>query len=408
TNTLNDYVSFVYYAEVDTPWGQAGSTPSGSTETGGTDGADGVNLETKNVYLDVKIPDTMFKVRAGIQGLGNKNYTIIGDDIPALRVDAKVSDQLSIVALYSKFFEDQKTQWDDEDFYFLLAKFKPTDASKLNVGLIWYDSNGLNDRGAAAMTGLMTSPVLLNLTPGKQGPVTVASALGYDDADLYILHADGSFDLGMVKVEAQAAYQFGSAQGAGMSDIDFGGYMASAKASANVGAADVGLRLTYYSSDDNANDNDWEGFVGDVTGAAYEFPGENLHIFFADKYYNNTAGGRLAMTEAAYTGAGLFAINGTANVKLGGGYDLKAGAGYFMALEDTFSGTKVFKDTDMGFEVGVDFGRKLAEKVDVRLIGSYAVLGDFFAYDGSIDPNFDNNNDPDDIYLTKAVINVSF
>ncbi|TYO99211.1 hypothetical protein EDC39_10354 [Geothermobacter ehrlichii] len=378
TNQLNDYVKFVYYAEIDTPWGQAGSTPSGSAEFGGTDGADGVNLETKNVYLEVAVPDTIFTVRAGVQGFAlGKDYVVIGDDMPGLRVNAKVNDNVKLVAFYSKFFEDGKTQWDDEDFYSIEAMVKASDAAKFGVAFAWYDSNGLNNRGTAG--GLFTS-----------------LPAGYDNADIYYIVLDGDLDLGVAKLAAQFAYDFGTVEGTGVTDIDLSGYMATAKVTGKAGGADLGLRLTFYSADDNATDNDVEIFAGDITGGAYEFYKENLHIFFTDKYYNNTAGGRLALTQAAYNGNGLFAINATANVKLPAGYDLKAGAGYFMAVEENGAA-----DDDLGFEIAADFGRKLAEKVDVRLIGAYAVLGDFFN-------TTTNSNDPDDIFLTKAVINVSF
>ncbi|RME22438.1 MAG: hypothetical protein D6800_11045, partial [Candidatus Zixiibacteriota bacterium] len=362
TNTLNDYVSFVYYGEVDTPWGQPSK---GSIGGGGQASADGVNLETKNVYLAVKVPNTALSVKAGIQGFGTKNYTIFGDDFAALRLDYKLSDMASVVALYGKFYENNKVAYDDDNVYVLLGKFKLSETADVNVGLAWDEVNG-----AAGTTDT--------------------------DTDVYVLFADGDFDLGMAKLEAQAAYSFGTMEnGVGNPDTDLSGYMASAKATVNAGGADLGLRLTYYSADDNLTDNDWNAFAGNVRTGSYEFPGENLHIFFYDKYYNNTNGGGLAFGPA-YAGNGLFAINGTANVKLGGGYDVKAGAGYFMALEENGA-----QDSDLGFEVAADFGRKLAEKVDVRLIGAYAVLGDFFNTTA-------NNNDPDDVYLTKAVINVSF
>ncbi|GAB4565094.1 MAG: histidine kinase [Geothermobacteraceae bacterium] len=414
TNTLNDYVSFVYYAEVDTPWGQDGSTPSADKvtvtststtkgtdsvdgditatttttntvttskgESGGKDGADGVNLETKNVYLDVKIPNTTLKARAGIQGYAVDNeWAVMGDDVAGLRFDAKVSDTFDATLGYFKFVENGTTTWDDVDFYTLTGRFKPSDKMKLQGTFAYYDNNGLTNVGTA------------------NGFISTLPADMFTDLEAYYLVGIADVDFGMAALRVLAAYNGGTINAAtGYQDVDIAGYMASAKVTAKLDPATVGLRLTYFSADDNnLGDNDWDGFLGDVTGSGSSFSGENLSIFFCDTYYNNTNGGCLAMAPA-FGGNGLFAINATADVKLPAGYDLKAGAGYFSALEENGAA-----DTDLGFEVAANFGRKLAEKVDVRLIGAYAMLGDFYNTTA-------NNNDPDDIFLTKAVINVSF
>ena len=63
--TLNDNVGLVYFAEVDTTWGENNKAAVGQ---GGqsylwTGGADGVNVETKQAFLDLKFGDTAVQAR---------------------------------------------------------------------------------------------------------------------------------------------------------------------------------------------------------------------------------------------------------------------------------------------------------------------------------------------------------
>lgn len=380
TNTLSDAVSFVYYAEIDTPWGQQSK---GAIGGGGQDGADGVNLETKNVYLDLKMGAN--QLRAGIQGYSvGKNSVVLADDMAGLKLTSKLSDSMDLIFFYSKFDEGDKTKWDDADLYSLSANVKLSDAFKMGADVIFFDNNGFADRGTAGKY-FSTAKVKANA----------------DDAEVYYLNLDGDIDLGMAKLEAQFAYNTGTINKSVVSDLDISGYMASAKATANLGAANVGLRATYYSSDDDNTDNDVNIFLGDITGAAYGFANENLHIFFEDATYNNTNDGTLALSNAAFKGYGLMAVNATANFVFGE-YKLNTGAGYFSALEDTIdNGATKKAGKELGFEAGAEITRKLLEKVDVSLIGGYAILGDFYETAA-------NGNDPDDIYLAKVVMTVKF
>jgi len=71
--------------EVDTLWGMAADKFS----TGGGVGADSINLEMKNVYVDFNVPYTPIRATLGVQGIQLMSGWIIDDDFSAAKFSAK-------------------------------------------------------------------------------------------------------------------------------------------------------------------------------------------------------------------------------------------------------------------------------------------------------------------------------
>ena len=375
-NNLNEYVHFVYFGEVDAPFGQQSK---GNIGRGGKSSADGVNVETKNVYLDFKIPDSIFSFRIGTQGFGdNWQNVFVADDMSGVQANMAFTPALGTTLAYFKLDEGttvidgvntSKYNWDDTDLYALKNKLKVNDNFALNFDAYYLDDNSI-------------------------------------DLDLYTLGLGADAKLGTVGLDGFIAYQTGTQeQAAPAADIDVDAWVASVKAKMDIGAAKTGLRLTYYSEDDSAQD---DGSFGEIAAGAFQFAGENLSIFYSDVFYNNTSSGRHAITDAAEAGYGLFAVNATADFKFPSDYYLKTGAGYFMSLEDQVSlptpaATALTKKQGetLGFEVAARVGTIVAKKVDVSLNGAYAFLGDF--YDAA-----PGGQDPDNMYKLNFMVNVPF
>lgn len=369
-NNLNEFVHFVYFGEVDAPFGQfsKGGGPAGNGQ-GGKVSADGVNIETKNVYLDFKIPDSIFSFRIGTQGFGdNWENVFVADDMTGAQVNLALTPALGSTLAYFKFDEGaSKTQWDDTDLYALKNKFKVNDNLGLNFDIYYLDDN------------------------------SVAGS----ELDLYTLGLGADAKLGAVGLNGFIAYQTGTQdQVAPAADVDIAAWVASVKAKMDIGAAKTGLRLTYYSEDDDAQDD--KSFA-EIANGAFQFAGENLSIFYSDVYYNNTASGRHAITDAAQAGYGLLALNATADFKFPADVYLKTGAGYFMAMDDKRNGEAVASRQGdvLGAEVAARVGTIVAKKVDVSLNGAYAFLGDF--YDAA-----PGGQDPDNMYKVNFMVNVPF
>lgn len=371
-NNLNEYVHFVYFGEVDVPWGQSSK---GAIGGGGKSSGDGVNVETKNVYLDFKIPDSIFSFRTGLQGFGdNFDNVLIADDVNGVQANMAFTPNFGTTLAYFKFDEGdpvvapattkRKTDWDDIDFYALKNKLKVSDALSMNFDGYYLDNNAI-------------------------------------DLDLYTLGVSADAKMGNLGLTGWAAYQFGTEENVGAPDTDTDAWAASVKAKMDVGAAKAALRLTYFSEDDDAQD---DGSFNEVANGAFQFADENLSIFYSDVYYNNTASGRHAITDAVNAGYGLIGVNATADFnKLPANCYLKTGLGYFMAVDDKRNGEAVAsrEGTNLGLEAAVRVGHKFAEKVDVSLNGAYAFLGDF--YDAA-----PGGQDPDNMYKVNFMINVPY
>jgi hypothetical protein len=357
---VNDNITIVHYTEIDTPWGSSTSAKYPGGQGGGAS-ADGVNVETKNVYADIKVPNSDIQARVGVQGFSlGFDYAIIGNDIAGITVGTKLSDAAGIKFGYFKGSEGTRVVWDDMDIYAAKLDMKVSEATKVGLGALFVDMN------AADAT---------------------------DAAEQWYLALQGMTDLDGIGLSGALAYNGGST-----GTLDVGGYFATAKVTA--AASDtikLGARVLFYSSDDDATDGDDDSFNGDVSGGHYEYYKEGSEIFLASKSYNNSGSPAKALHDAAYAGFGLLGIIVNADMKYDGGVYSKLHAGYYQALEDAITGGSTVADKDLGFEVAATVGTKVAEKADLSLTGAFAQLGDF--YDGA--PN-------DELFKVNAMLNVSF
>jgi hypothetical protein len=384
-NTLNEYVTVTWFGEVDGTWGSADGGPGG----------DRISVETKNAYLDFKIPNSIFSVRTGLQGIGGRYQgVLLADDWSAAQVGMKFTDAINLVLLYSKPIEGNQATWDDVDFYNAQLDVK-TGVVNLGFDLAWLDNNNY-DNGSYSATNPQTaagagdSPLFFNDKP----------------FNLYFAGVKADAKVGPVAVNGFFLYAFGSEDnptGDLTPEMDISAFATSVAAKVKVDIVDLGARAIYMSGDSDQTDNDIESFVPNL-GGNYDFTGENLMIFLTDAYYNNGPGGRLATNAATVDGVGLIGLTGQANVTLGQFY-AKLGLGYFMAA-DTPAGV----DDQMGFEGALRVGTKIAEKVDFSINGAYALLGDYWKqhYNGTTDTVITLTDTPDDIWKAVAMLNVGF
>jgi hypothetical protein len=368
-NILNEYVTVTWFGEVDGTWGMDGKD--------GGPGGDRISVETKNAYLDFKIPNSIFSVRTGLQGIGGRYQgVLLADDWSAAQVGMKFTDALNLVVLYAKPIEGSTTDWDDVDFYNAQLDLK-TGAVNLGFDLAW-----LNKNSTTAYTGAGDSFVFTDPKP----------------LDIYYAGVKADAKVGPVAVNGFFLYAFGSednATGDTSTEMDISGFATSVAAKVKVDVVDLGARAIYMSADDFDTNDEIESFVPNL-GGNYDFTGENLMIFLTDAYYNNGPGGRLATNAATVDGVGLIGLTGQANVTLGQFYG-KLGLGYFMAA-DTPAGV----DDQMGFEGALRVGTKIADKVDFSLNGAYALLGDYWQDTAGL------TDTPDDIWKGVAMLNVGF
>jgi hypothetical protein len=408
TYSLNDNVAVVYFAEVDTVWGEEskGSIGDGGQVTYRTGGADGVNIETKNVYLDLKFGDTAATL--GITTLADAfGGVVFLEDMAGLNVTHKIGNT-SLRVLYSKWDEDfdkdtkkdaaggVRSHWDDFDFYAAEVKQKINDNFTVGAGVYFMDDNSYGG--------------LEKVTPKNQ--------LGDREVWFYGVNADVRF--GNFGIDGFAIMQDGeytaSEETLTNYNYDVEGLAASARAAMKLDNGDVGLRVMYFSDDDDDKDEGrWQGFQGE-----YFFVNDNQMQFLVDKYVANDGKEMYAIKDAVDKGFGLLGFVLSGNHKLPQSMYLNWGAGYYLALEeetDGYKGAKKAKgeqilaadkyrrgDT-LGYEIAARIGKKFFEKVDVSLNASYAGYGDF--YDDTVKEGT-KVGDPDDTYKAYLMVNVPF
>jgi hypothetical protein len=387
-NTVNEWVSVVYFAEIDAPFGEQSRGQIGG---GGKVGADGVNIETKNFYLDLKLPDTTMAMRAGIQWWTDSyDNVVVADDMAAVLLTGKLGAATDYHLLYSKWDEGTgfsfagrsgRNFWNDTDFYVAGITHKVNDSFKGGATVYFFDDN---------------TDTSDNLTD-------------FDTRELfyYGLHADYRFrDFG---VRGWALLQDGEFENNTTGEkVDSTSLATSVKGSMVIPQGDVGLRVTYVTDDDDDKDNN--AFVGGQ--GTTEFSSDGLMIFYEDPLVLNSGTSRFAFADAAGRGFGLFAVNAMANLKKGLPMGLYANlaAGAFWSLTDDASddNVDVREGKTLGYEVAARVGKVFAEKVDVSARVAYAAFGDFYDDTARDDKGQGDLGDPDDVYKAVLMVNVPF
>jgi hypothetical protein len=353
TNKVNDLVSVVWFGEIDTDWGTAG----------GALGADGVNVETKNLYMDVK-PTATFPLsfRVGVQGLADTIQNIYLNNDAAALVATGQFDAVGVTAGWSKYTEGALADQDDTDLYFVQSSFKASDALKL--GLDFYFTDAQNTDAAN------------------------------DSVKTYTVDVNAAATVAGLGIDGFVAYQFGKDYGA---DEKIAALAASANVTAKLDPATVALRVIYYGAD-KKDDKD-ASFNGDNGGLSYM--GEGLNIFLADALKSNNANDRAAIAVAA-EGYGLLGVVAKAKVDFAPAF-AKVAIGYFQALTDKTDDDPATEREGkaLGTEIAAEVGTKIAEAATLSLRGSYALLGSF--YDDSA-----AGEDPDNAYMAALMLNVAF
>ncbi len=362
TDKLNDNITVVYYGEYDAPFGvTGGKTVAGG---GGQLSADGVGIETKNFYVDFKVPNTTWAVRTGIQGFGFGQYEsfVTHDDMNGISARG-MAGPLKITAGYFKWTENAYDKSDDINYYHLNGEMKVNDQVKfgLTAALVSNDSAAAKN-GTAALT------------------------------DDYYYGAYGSYT--MDKFGFAGSLLFRNASGQDSSATDGDAFMLNLYAKAKLATGNIKVHGIYIPADDSTGGTD--RFSANQSG--WELHADNLMIFGTDIYYNNGLQGGKAL-DSAYGGYGLMGLTVSGDYKLPAAAYLKYGAGYFMTADKSPKSTTAALGSDLGFEVATQIGKKFAEKYDLSLRGAYGFMGDFYKTTAG---------SPEDTYKVVAMLNVSF
>lgn len=480
TFSPTEYVKVVYFGEIDYQWGDAsygaagmaagrtaGTQPSTRNQGGGI-GGDTVNLETKQLYAEVKFPNTPLTVAVGLQGIpDNWDNTFLTFDMAALKFNLKAG-MSDVNVFWSKFGEGNRLNpknnrtagdgddnasnapgasraEDDIDLYGAQIQLKPIPALKLGADLYYYRNQGSNTNSAGYKGDWFTSNVW-----------TDGSALGAtrfitaEDASLYYAGLNAAYNLPFLSVSGWGMYNFGtvklnrwrntsttasttvdpvthavtntpavnSAVKEKEEDVKLKGIAASGKVQAKFAGAAVSVRGIYYSAAGTNAEKSKAAFIPWGLGEPPNFGDEHLMIMTGDLFtctYGNPPG--MAMNDAAYTGFGLLGAILSASYSPPALKDLyiKSSAGMFRARSSNVFGMDR-QGKNLGTEVAARVGYKFMGSVDVSLNAATVWLGDFYdetvaasgAAKGTSGSFGNGKDDPDRPYVAYAMMQVPF
>ena len=403
----------------------AGNAAPGAAarNVGGALGGDKINLETKNIYIWFKVPNTSIDFTVGLQNRTDRFAGLLygGSDQAGIFATGKL-EPASFTLGWAKLYENNFQKWDDTTLYLAEAQFAPTKDTKIGATFSYLADDTQKVSGVATQ-------------------LPFAVAVGQENkVGVYTLGLDGTFGLGPASLTGFALYQFGKIDYLGTTatspqDRDISGWAADLRADMNLGPGKFfieGLYVSGDSKDDNTADYKSIVTLNDVNAS----PGGNsfygrtdmvILLSNADDINTNTALiGAAAVPGLAYTsreavcasspgncGRGIWHIGAGFSMPLGKQLSGKIGAGYLSASKTLDNADANRKGEGMGTEVNASLNYNIMKGLDVGLVGAYAWLGDFYKNNntgatGVPIIGVSGTKDPDDIYDVHMRLNYAF
>lgn len=387
TAKANDDLKLVTGFEIDSVFGDkaqaattGAATPAGTGRgQGGALESDTVNLETKWVYLDFKIPSTPVQVKAGIQP--------VKDQLKGIFLDADVAGIMTSTKAGAATINLGYLRGYDQSFF---GTGRPRGMDNLNIGVL---------EGKFALSKNANLGAAYYMYNDSRG--LVVSGATTNDVMLHTFGLTADAKLGALSLSGFAAYQGGifKLAGTGNAYLNAVAYNLAAKLPVGPGtfktallftsgnAENTGKHLTGWVGTAQSQNNTWSSTTGTST-------------------YNES--GMMLLNRNAAAGTGTTDVNiiyntgnGTNPANMQGAYLYTLG--YDAAITPKFytnanvgmawaAHTNSLKAVDkktggkngtnfMGTEVNVEAGYKMYDNLTASLQAAYVVLGGF--YEGS-------------------------
>jgi hypothetical protein len=380
--------------------------------TGGALGADRINLETKNVYLWFKVPNTPVDITVGMQNQTDAYAGLLfgAADMAGIFVNGKV-DPVTLTFGWAKLYENATAKWDDSTLYVAAAKFSPVKEVKLGLNFYYLQDDTQSTTAITAINPVGNLPT----DPGA-GP--------YFKRKIYTPGVDFAFNAGPATLSGFALYQFGKyrdfvASSSASSDIDVSGYAADLRADLNAGPGKVFVEGLYISGGTDNPTTPGNKFKSVVTlSDVNASPGGNSAFGRTDMsilLFNNDdincsqaivgtagvpAGG--GSSSPSNGGRGIWHAAAGYTQKLGDRLTAKVGAGYLAATKKFTVADATRKGKAMGTELNANVNYNIMKGLDFGVYGAYAWLGDYFK------SNVAGAVEPDNAYETHMRLNYAF
>lgn len=359
TAKANDDLKLVTHFEIDSRWGD--SAYGNGRNAGGAIGADQVNLETKNVYLDFNIPSTALNVKVGIQPwVDSYGGILVNADMAGAVATAKYAGFTNSLGWF-RFNEDTGSLPGKATRDFMILDTKYNLSKDVKLGGSYYlltDDRAASDNTYTHMIGV---------------------------------NADMKFD--PVTVGAFGMYQFGDTPTTVNSDLN--AFAVGATAKAKVGIGTLKFAALYLTGEQSANP---DSSAFQPISSESSFYAADMQIMLRNKWNINSD---RALVQNLSNFYGAF-VGYDANIT--DKFFTNVNAGFGFAAQTTNKGTANEPDSSYrGTELNAEVGYKLFDNMTASVQGAYFILGDFYQKTkGGTD------NDLDDPYQARLMLNYAF
>jgi hypothetical protein len=431
----NDDLKLVTAFEIDSVWGdkaQGGLTAANSSafaptttaafrNSGGAMEADAVNLETKWVYLDFKIPSTPVNVKAGIQAFK--------DQLKGIFLDADVAGVLTTSKLGNATLNVGYFRGYDQSYF--------STGTPMGTPLVRGNQN--LDMGAVEAKVAITKDINVGAVYYMYGdgrPFYVGAARQDTSTMLHTFGLTAEGKVGPLTLSGFGAYQFGVARNVDAtgdsSYINALAYNLAAKAAVGPGTLKTALLFTSgndYNATTSANNRHLTGWVGtsqspdatwaSTTGTSTYNEG-GMMLLNRNSLNNNTTTDNALIYN---TSNGTTPMNAQGMYLITAGYDanitpkLYTNANVGLAWTAHTNALKPFdrsglvatrnQSNFMGAEVNLETGYKMYDNLTARVQAAYVILGGY--YNNSVlKANSANATDPENPYTARVILSYAF
>jgi hypothetical protein len=371
-------VKAVWFLESDMLWGD--SSAAVARNQGGALGADSIQIETKNLYLWFKVPDTSLDFTVGLQNQSDDYAGTLwgGADFAGIFVTGKYEPVKWKIG-WAKLYENTAQKTDDATLYQANVYFVPT--KDLTVGANLYFLQ--DDTGKNGGAGLKINP-LDEAVPGPTSPNANYKL------KLYTPGVNATFKAGPVDLTGFAFYQWGKFEyvgNAGNPDIDVNAYGLDARGDMKVGPGHLFFEGLYFSGGDKSDKyeapigfGDYQG-TGTGPGGNSSYTRTRMQIMLASWDTINVSQCIVGCSGGEYGDS--LGLQGRGMWHVAAGYDmsvtpkikLEANIGYAAAVKLQTGDTHT--DKSIGTELNAGASYNIVKGLDFGLYGAYMWLGDF-------------------------------
>ncbi len=392
-------VKVVWFSEIDMTWGDsAGSAKPADTtggayrNSGGALGADRINLETKNIFVWFKLPNTTLDFTVGLQNQSDAYAGLLygGADMAGVFVNGKF-DPVALTLGWAKLYENNVQKADDMTLYVASAKLAPVKEAKLGLNFYFLQDD----------TGETSTANQLPVDPGAN----------LNRKRIYIPGVDFTFAAGPASLTGFLLYENGKIDylNPATTDIKIQAFAVDLRGDLNLGPGKAFLEGIYLTGGDGSGDK-YKSIItlSDVNaspGGNSFFARTDMSILLPNIDDCNTnqaligAAGSASSQSPGNNGRGIWHVAVGYSQKLTDKITGKVGAGYLTATKLLVSDPS-YKKKDMGTEFNANVNYNIMKGLDFGVYGAYALIGDFFK------PNA--NDSPDDAYDIHTRLNYAF